>query len=118
MAKAQLPSTTGTNGRSKGGQFAKGNRAASGNPHAQRAAKLRSAVLASVNSSDIKAVIRKLVEMAKGGDVQAMKLLLDRACGKLTTGGTVPDVPADAGPDKKNQARVMLLSMGRASNAG
>lgn len=88
------------------------------NPSAARAQQLRSEVLASVNSSDIKTVIRKLVEMSKNGDVQAAKLLLDRACGKLTTGGTVPEVPADAGPDIQQQARGMLLSMGRASNAG
>ena len=88
------------------------------NPSAARAQQLRSAVLDAVSSNDIEAVFKKLIELAKAGNIQAARLLLDRACGKMAVDNSVPEVPADAGPDKKDQARVMLLSIGRASNAG
>ena len=35
-----------------------------------------------VTEGDMRAVVGKLVEMAKGGDVAAVKLLLDRTVGK------------------------------------
>jgi hypothetical protein len=77
------PSTTESNGRDpQTGRFLLGNRVAIGNPHAQRVAKLRAALLNGVSESDVKSVIRKMVELAKGGDAIAARLVLDRCLGR------------------------------------
>ncbi len=81
------PSPNGSNGRGAGGRFAKGNVGGPGNPHAQKVAQLRSALLRAVSSGDLRAVVKKLVEMAKAGDVQAAKLVIERCLG--------PALPAD-----------------------
>ena len=39
-------------------------------------------LLEAVTPDDLKAVVVKLIELAKGGDLAAMKMLLDRTCGK------------------------------------
>ena len=69
--------------RTPGGKFAAGNKLSRGNPHCDRIAKLRSAMLAAVTEKNMKAVIKKLVELAEGGDVKAIALLLDRTLGKI-----------------------------------
>jgi hypothetical protein len=81
------PSTNGSNGRGSGGRFAKGNAGGPGNPHARKVAQLRSALLQAVSGRDLKAIVKKLLEQAKGGDVQAAKLVIERCLG--------PAVPAD-----------------------
>ena len=43
---------------------------------------------------DIRGVIRKLVELAQAGDLDAMKLLLDRVTGKPTAADQVEPPPA------------------------
>jgi len=81
---SNAPSPTADNGRTdhgRDGRFLPGNRAARGNPFARKVGQLRSAMLRSVKASDVKAVVVKLVEMAKSGDVQAARLLLDRCLG-------------------------------------
>jgi hypothetical protein len=70
----------GTNGR-----FLPGHCGGPGNPHAQRVHRLRSALLNTVTSTDIEEVVHKLISMAKGGDVAAIKELLDRTIGKPVT---------------------------------
>lgn len=76
------PSTNGDNGRDDRGRFAEGNRGGPGNPHAKRVAKLRSALLDAVTEDDLQAIIAALVRKAKGGDIMAAKILLDRVLGK------------------------------------
>jgi hypothetical protein len=44
--------------------------------------RLRSAMLDAVTPDDMDAVLRKLVELAKAGNVPAMRELLDRTLGK------------------------------------
>ena len=78
----QHPSHTDPDGRDGKGRFTAGNKLAKGNPHAKRVAALRSALLDAVTEEDMRAVIAKLVEMAKGGDVHAIKELLNRTLGK------------------------------------
>jgi hypothetical protein len=70
------------NGRTASGRFAKGNPGGPGNPHSRRVSALREALLASVTAADIRAVARALVSKAKGGDVPAVRELLDRLLGK------------------------------------
>ena len=76
------PSPNGGNGRDGRGRFAEGNVGGPGNPHARHVGQLRSALLAAVTREDIEAVIRKLVELAKNGNIQAAKEVFDRCLGK------------------------------------
>lgn len=78
------PSKTGSNGRDSKGRFIAGNKAAKGNPHAGKMARLRSAMLDAVKEADLKAVFKKLVEQAKEGDIPSIRELFNRAIGKAT----------------------------------
>ena len=82
---SETPSTTARNGdsdRARNGRFLPNNKAAKGNPHAKRVGQLRSVMLRTITVADMRAVVRKLVESAKGGDVAASKLLFDRCLGR------------------------------------
>jgi hypothetical protein len=81
----------GTNGR-----FLPGHCGGPGNPHAQKVHRLRSALLNTVTSTDIKEVVHKLISMAKAGDIAAIKELLDRTIGKPVT--AIEMTGADGGP--------------------
>ena len=76
------PSPDGFNGRDEQGRFAAGNRGGRGNPHAAQVGRLRAAMLESVTPEDIAAIIARLIELAKEGDVRAIKEVLDRTLGK------------------------------------
>ncbi len=76
------PSTTGDNGRSPKGTFLPGNKAARGNPHARRVARLRSALLKAVTPADIRRIVKSLIEAAAAGDTAAAKIVLDRTLGR------------------------------------
>jgi len=67
------------------GKFAKGNRLGHGNPRARHVAMLRNTLLGSVTPEDIQAVVMVLLEKAKGGDMAAVRELLDRTVGKPGT---------------------------------
>jgi len=82
VIKMNEPSPSGNNGRNARGQFTTGNHAAQGNPLARRIGQLRSALVGAVTVEDMVAIARKLVEQARGGDVLAMRLLLERTIGK------------------------------------
>ena len=58
------------------GHFLPGNRLGRGSPLAGKAAKLRSALFRAVGTADLQAVIRTMIESAKGGDVAAAKVVL------------------------------------------
>ena len=94
----EAPSTNVVIGHDTNGRFAAGNTLGRGNPHAAQVARLRSAMLASVSEDDMKATIGKLVEMAKGGDVAAIKLLFDRVLGKVVT---VEEPPVGWTPEQR-----------------
>ena len=74
-----LPSPNGRDGR---GRFAPGWRGGPGNPHAKRVGELRSALLAAVTPEDMATIVGKLVELAKAGDVRAIREVMDRTLGK------------------------------------
>jgi hypothetical protein len=78
---SETPSTNGSNGRTTAGRFAKGNLGGPGNPHARRAARLRSALFKAVTPDDLRDVIHALLTAAKGGDVSAAKELMQRLLG-------------------------------------
>jgi len=84
MNKNNQPSPTGSNGRDRSGRFARGNKAATGNPFARQAQQLRAALFKAVTKKDIRLIILKMVEAAKNGDVIASREILDRTIGKAS----------------------------------
>jgi len=110
-APAVAPSPTVLNGetdkakndRGTDGRFSPGNKAACGNPHNRRVARLRSVLLDAVSDDDLEAVARKLVVLAKRGDVGAAKLLLAYLIGKPAA---APD------PDLLDKAEWLLAQEG------
>ena len=92
----EAPSTNVVIGHDTNGRFAAGNTLGRGNPHAAQVARLRSAMLSAVSEDDMKAVVGKLVALAKDGDVPAIKLLFDRVLGKVVT----VDEPPASSPER------------------
>ncbi len=77
------PLPNGSNGyRDASGRFARGNAGGPGNPYAKQVGSLRSAMIEAVTPSDLKAVTRKLIVLAKSGNVPAIREILDRTLGK------------------------------------
>ena len=76
------PSPNGHNRRSSNGRFTVGNAGGPGNPHAAQVGGLRRALLDAVTPDDVRDIAAKLVTLAKGGDLNAMRLVLDRTVGK------------------------------------
>jgi len=81
MSKKPAPSPTGPSGRGRDGRFLPGNRAGKGNPLAAHVQRLRAALLNAVAPTDLKVVARKLLSLAKAGDVTAARELLQRTLG-------------------------------------
>ena len=79
------PSANVPDGHDAKGRFAAGNKLGQGNPHASQVSRLRSTMLNSVTQKDLKAVVTKLVSMAKEGDLRAIQLLFDRVFGRAVT---------------------------------
>lgn len=76
------PSDPFADGRDSRGRFAKGNAGGPGNPHARRVAALRTTLIREVTRDDIRAIVRKLIEQAKDGDIQAAREVLTRVLGR------------------------------------
>ena len=70
--------------RNDQGQFTPGNKAARGHakPHAAQVSKLRRALLTEVKATDVRAIMRKLIDLAKQGDLNAAREVLERTLGK------------------------------------
>jgi hypothetical protein len=85
------PEATPTSaGREPNGQFAKGNTGGPGNPYARQVARMRVRALDSVSGDDVEAILAKMVELAKQGDVPAARLVL-----QYTLGRPVPSAHPD-----------------------
>lgn len=56
-----------------------------GNPYAKRTAAVRGLLFDSVSDYDLRAIIGKLLEMAKAGDLAAAREILDHMMGKPKT---------------------------------
>src|SRR5437879_3639900 len=76
------PETATPSGRDQRGRFARGNKGGPGNPFARQVAASRAALLASVTAEDLAAIVRALIDKAKGGDVAAAKLVFAYVLGK------------------------------------
>lgn len=70
--------------RTPDGRFAPGNAGGPGRPRGGAIAEHRQALLEAITPADVKAVVQALVDAAKGGDVQAAKVLFDRVFGRVT----------------------------------
>jgi uncharacterized protein YjcR len=77
-----LPTKPPELGRRADGRFAKGNVGGPGNPNAAHVARLRKALFEAVTEDDLKAIIQKMVEKAKEGDIAAAKEVIERLLGK------------------------------------
>ena len=81
------PSPTGDNGGGRDsatGRFGGGNTFGKGNPHNKKVGQLRSALLDAVTVKDLRAIVKKLVEQAKAGDLACARELFDRIYGRST----------------------------------
>ncbi len=77
--------------RDSQGRFVKGWLGGPGNPNVKRMAEYRNAINAAIKPGDLKQVIRKLILLAKRGDMAAIKELLDRTVGKPKMTQKEPD---------------------------
>lgn len=84
MSTEEHPSTNGAAGRRTDGRFAVGNPGGPGNPHARQVATLRTALLGAVTPEDMERITAKLVELAKAGNVPAIREVFDRTVGRPT----------------------------------
>jgi hypothetical protein len=95
-----LPSPNGSNGRQSGGQFGPGNRFGRGNPHAHRVHVIQALIRDETTDDDLRAVWRRLLEMAKAGDLTAAKLVFDRVLGKVRDVEPEPPEPGENEPPR------------------
>ncbi len=63
--------------------FAKGNQGGPGYPFVAAQAKLRAAIMQAVTPEDFQEIARRLVDDAKGGNVESIKILFDRTIGSV-----------------------------------
>ena len=69
--------------RAVNGRFLPGCKPGPGNPLAKKANQLRAALSKAVTAADVRAIAKKLIELAKAGDTTAAKLVYDRALGPI-----------------------------------
>ncbi len=81
MNDAPLTNRDNGIGRDQRGRFASGNPGGPGNPMAAQVAQLRRAAIEAVEPVDMRAVTRKLVELAKKGNVPAIREFYNRTLG-------------------------------------
>jgi len=66
------------NGRNSSGQFEKGNSFGTG----RRVSELRKAFVETITPEDVQAIVKAIVERAKGGDVKAVQIVLPYLIGQ------------------------------------
>ena len=105
--------TPSTNGQTADGKFTHGNKLGRGNPFAAQVNRLRSAMLQAVSDDDMAAVVAKLIELSKGGDVKAIDLLLNRILGKVDTFRLDDEINEEA----RNRVLSLLAGGGKRESA-
>lgn len=70
-----------TNGRDANGRFAAGNQGGPGGPR-RRASELRRAAEEAITPEHVQAMIRKAARMGLEGNLAAMRLVMERTCGR------------------------------------
>lgn len=106
--------------RDTGGRFVRGNSVGLGNPAHKRMRQLRQQFLDCVDDQAVQEVTATLIEMAKGGDTQAMRIFYEWTIGRppqaielsgpdgvpLNMVKVVTTIMAALGNDPESQARV------------
>jgi len=72
----------GNGGRGPDGKFLPGNRLATGNPRNAKAQRLRGVLIERLTVAGMRKVADALIREAQGGDIQAIRELLNRVCGR------------------------------------
>ncbi len=67
--------------RAQNGRFLPGCPAGPGNPLARKANQLRVALSRATTVADVREIAKRMIALAKGGDIQAAKLVFERALG-------------------------------------
>jgi hypothetical protein len=94
------PSPNGTStGRLPDGRFARGCKGGPGNPHGRAVGLRRTAFLNAITVADLEEIARKLVAMAKAGDVAAAGVLLRYSIGR----------PPEVNPDRADLDELKLF---------
>ena len=108
--KAKRSVSTGLKRNAKTGRFVKGTSGGPGNPQLQQLAEYKRVVREAVTPKQLIAVLRTLLEKARGGDILAAKILLDRTLGKVQASPAVADAAAVELPTMANTADVVTAS--------
>jgi hypothetical protein len=69
-------------GRADRGLFARGNQISRGHQGNRRMSELRQSILSAASEDDVQAIIRKMAEMGRTGDVMAARVFLEYVVGK------------------------------------
>jgi hypothetical protein len=107
-----------SNGHDELGRFTKSNQGGPGNPFAGRVAALRAILVNAVTADDMQAIALALIEKAKEGNLQAIKMLFSYTIGKPQVIPIMDDsepaiapAPSSAAPaySKEDEAALELL---------
>lgn len=98
------------NGRNGDGTFAKGFKGGPGNPFAKRSNAIRALLYQECTDAELKKIIKKLISMAKKGNLDAIKQVFNRTLGK------VPDCLTMGADEEQNTTprRVVLVDYQKA----
>ena len=95
MTDSGEPKTAVGNGNHEAnGRFARGNRAATGNPRNAKAQRLRSVLIERLTVAKMRSVSDALVRAAESGDLAAIRELLNRVCGRPAETETIERLEA------------------------
>jgi hypothetical protein len=108
--KESEPLATVSNGRTTSGRFGRGNTFGKGNPNLRRIHLLRNKLLKAVDGDAMAQIGYKLVEMAKSGDLDAMRVLFSFTIGKpprsIEVTPSYPRDPLTSGSEGELEARI------------
>jgi hypothetical protein len=84
MLMSESPPANGANGvRDAPGRSRQENSGWPGSPFATKVARIRASFLNSVSEDDIRAIVGKMVELAKGGNLAVAREILQRTIGNV-----------------------------------
>lgn len=112
IAPINDPSSNGNNGQDAKGRFLPGNKLGRGNPFNKKCGEFKTAFFAAIQTEDVTQVAKRLIRMAKKGDLDAIKEVLNRTLGKV---GEAVEIEGDGG-ESMAVPRDVLIEMLR--NAG
>lgn len=92
LATPQLAAPPSPNGQSRHdpddrdrrGRFVRGNRGGPGNPRAKRTEQVRGWFLERITEADFDAILRVLLAKALAGDLDSIRMVLDRTMGRVS----------------------------------